>query len=140
MTEPIRDPFSYTDEEMLEIDNIIEEKQRYNTSGLIPWKPGQSGNPRGRPKNSVTTLLRETPIEDRRAIATKLVELAKNGDLKAIDMFVDRTDGKIRDDTGGQDNRQINFILSGEQSQGLIDGIRERLSGKLLDGGYDNEC
>jgi len=24
-----------------------------NTSGLIPWKPGQTGNPKGRPQNSV---------------------------------------------------------------------------------------
>lgn len=26
------------------------EKHSRNTDGLIPWKPGQSGNPKGRPK------------------------------------------------------------------------------------------
>ena len=65
-------------------------------ANLVPhFKPGQSGNPKGRPKNSVTALLKAKPDADKVAIATKLTNLAKEGDLKAIDMFIDRTDGKV---------------------------------------------
>lgn len=68
------------------IDRIPPEKR---------WQPGQSGNPNGRPKNSVTALLKATPDADKEKIAVKLTDMAKEGDLKAIDMFIDRTDGKV---------------------------------------------
>src|SRR5262249_33648634 len=32
-------------------------ERRYNTNGLRPWKPGQSGNPRGRPKGQRSTAI-----------------------------------------------------------------------------------
>ena len=33
--------------------------ERPQNKHLRPWKPGQSGNPKGKPKRSLTTLLRE---------------------------------------------------------------------------------
>jgi hypothetical protein len=72
------------------------------------WKPGQSGNPKGRPKgrkNSVT-MLRETldrklkvPIDGRvRAVSMRelmlirLVDAALKGDVKIISFLLERDD------------------------------------------------
>ncbi|KKN64744.1 hypothetical protein LCGC14_0488760 [marine sediment metagenome] len=59
------------------------------------WKPGESGNPNGRPKNSVTAMLKNASEEDRKAIADKVIELAKEGKIEAIREYIDRTDGKV---------------------------------------------
>lgn len=61
------------------------------------FPPGQSGNPAGRPKNSVTTLLKNTDELTNEQIAKKLIELALAGDLPALIHYIDRTDGKVAD-------------------------------------------
>ena len=61
------------------------------------WKENQSGNPDGRPPNSVTTLLKNRNPEDNQAVADKLYALALNGDMSAIKEYIDRTDGKVID-------------------------------------------
>jgi hypothetical protein len=68
------------------------------------WKPGQSGNPSGRPKKlPITDVLRqeleelgEDGVANDVAIARKLIELARQGDLAAIREVTDRTEGKAR--------------------------------------------
>ena len=84
---------------MLTPEDVVVEQSTYSRIDNIPpekrWQPGQSGNPNGRPKNSETTLLKNKSHKDKREIADKLTNLAKDGDLKAIDMFIDRTDGKV---------------------------------------------
>lgn len=113
------------------IDNIPPEKR---------WQPGQSGNPNGRPKNSVTTILKNTSKETTKKIANKLTDLAVEGDLKAIDMFIDRTDGRVVQQEGaGDDNRVINFILSSEQGNDLIEGITKRLTKGIEDAAEQEE-
>ena len=105
------------------------EQSNYNRIDNIPpekrFQPGVSGNPAGRPKNSVTTLLKNTDKKTTQKIAEKLTTLAEEGDLKAIDMFIDRTDGKVSGDIPTQDNRSITFVI-GDQS--LIEGIGKRLN------------
>ncbi len=61
------------------------------------WEPGQSGNPAGRPKNSVTTLLKNTDELTTKQIADKIIELAKAGEISVIKEYLDRTDGKVAD-------------------------------------------
>ncbi len=61
------------------------------------WPLGTSGNPAGRPKNSVTTLLKNRDPKDNKKVADKLYSLAIAGDMSAIREYIDRTDGKVFD-------------------------------------------
>jgi len=79
---------------------------------LIPFKPGQSGNPNGRPKGSLNTATRlrrllditqnlKNPITETiegftvlEQIDMKLIMKAKEGDLASIKEMYDRLEGK----------------------------------------------
>jgi len=56
------------------------------------FKPGKSGNPKGRPKGSKDkrTELREMMQPHAEALVNKAVELAKNGDISALRICLDR--------------------------------------------------
>jgi hypothetical protein len=62
-------------------------------NGTGQWKKGASGNPAGRPRGSrnKATLLMEQLIEDQGPeLIQKLIDLAKNGDIRAMQLCVDR--------------------------------------------------
>ena len=77
---------------------------RGKKTGGRDWKPGESGNPNGRPKseNARSEILRElSPVVDAdqelsnaEIIANKVIELAKQGVQWAVREYYDRTDGK----------------------------------------------
>ena len=78
------------------------------------WKPGQSGNPKGRPpsklyKDALQAALRklsdtgENPEQIAEEIATAHIVRAKAGDIAAIKEFADRMDGKVPQAIGGTD-------------------------------------
>ncbi|MCB1968692.1 MAG: hypothetical protein KDI64_22255, partial [Candidatus Accumulibacter sp.] len=57
------------------------------------WKPGQSGNPKGRPpgsRNRVTLVALAAMEEGAAAIAKKIVEMAKQGDMSAARLVLER--------------------------------------------------
>ena len=55
------------------------------------FKPGESGNPAGRPKDKTpATLLRKSIADDMPGIVSKLAELAKGGDVQAAKVLLDR--------------------------------------------------
>ena len=89
------------------------EKQSRNTVGLIPFKKGQSGNPKGRPPGeSFATILQrilakniktKDPFDSGRVvkmtvkerIALAMAAKAMKGGEKAADLVLDRLEGKV---------------------------------------------
>ena len=76
-----------------------------------PWKPGESGNPKGRPKGvGADALLKQLAQEIKRTtdpitgkrrnmtieegIGWQLINKALRGDLRAIELYLERTQGK----------------------------------------------
>jgi len=88
---------------------VTDANQRKNKghANIEPYKfkPGQSGNPSGRPKGSVSIrtevrkLLQEAAKEGTadtvaKALATRLIKQAFDGDMKAMQMVIEHIDGK----------------------------------------------
>jgi hypothetical protein len=71
------------------------------------WKPGESGNPAGRPKGSLslTDILRRqlqetlqdgSKLEKAEALVAKLIAVASGGDMQAMKLILDRLEGSPR--------------------------------------------
>jgi hypothetical protein len=63
------------------------------------WKPGQSGNPGGRPKKKLVDecleeLLEAADSKEAKALAIQLLAKALTGDTKAAQLVAERTQGK----------------------------------------------
>ena len=94
-----------------------EEQQKNSKNTDRPWlkqyqfKPGQSGNPGGRPKGSVSI---EAELRRRLAdgeagekivqgLVTQALRQALEGDYKFFNMILERIDGRIADRLAGHD-------------------------------------
>ena len=65
---------------------------------LVSWKPGQSGNPAGRPRgsrNKVTKYRAELEARGTAVIAT-IIERALDGDMQAARLVIERISPPIR--------------------------------------------
>ena len=101
------------------------EKQRSNTENLrAPWKPGQSGNPKGRPKklNTIPDILRAIGEEEGTkngehtkldVVMRKVFEFALAGKSWAVEFIANRTEGKVTEthEIIGRDPIPINLIF-----------------------------
>jgi len=100
--------------------------------GLGRWGKGNSGNPNGRPRRGNTladelrkVLNRKGPDGKKNnvAIAEKLVELARSGEVKAIREIFDRVDGRAlqpieHGGVGGAKNVLITVVYDDVENNG----------------------
>ena len=106
-----------------------------NTTGQQrgrPFEPGQSGNPEGRPKGSrnKTTLAVERLLDgEGETLTRKAIELAKEGDLVALRLCLDRVYPIRRD-------RPVTFALptieSPEQAANAMAAVLSAVAGGEL--------
>ena len=119
-----------------------------NIEGIKPYnfKPGQSGNPKGRPKNKTLSemirevLMEEIPVkskngESRKELGIRLLaeawfRKANKGDMSAIKEILDRTEGKVTDKrhiTGEVDVNGGSKAI--ESMKEKLDSLADRLGG-----------
>src|SRR5271154_90024 len=64
---------------------------------LKPWKPGQSGNPGGRPKNDVASEIAKAVFsQNPEMIYQAFLKALKKGNAHAFQVLADRAYGKIK--------------------------------------------
>lgn len=102
---------------------------------LIPYKKGQSGNPKGRPRvlPELNKLLREVLGEEKDGIAAAQAILmalrakATKGDVRAAEVLLDRAYGKAKEhiEMTGNSSIQLNIVrgkLNTERTSSGADG------------------
>lgn len=123
-----------SDFELIPIDDIVSEpeKQHENTKKLATpasWKPGQSGNPNGRPHKgysiteAVKDLLTKEP-ERKKKIIEKIIALAENGDPVFVKLAWNYMDGMPTQqiEQTGELNLNVNGMLSKVYGDSESDG------------------
>ncbi len=84
------------------------------------WKPGQSGNPGGRPKwkpltEALHALLEEEPALNKELIKAWVVK-AGRGDVSAANMLWDRLEGKVTQTVGGSsETSPVKLVIEWEK-------------------------
>lgn len=91
------------------------------------FKPGVSGNPKGKPKDKTpATLLRKSIIDDMPDIILKLVEQAKEGDTAAAKILLDRCCPALKPQA-----MAISLPVNGTLAEQGGEIIRATLSGQI---------
>jgi len=81
------------------------------------WKPGQSGNPTGRPNGKrLTARLLRALDADNGALADALIDVmtarAKKGDFRFFQELYNRTEGKVADRLAGADGETLKTYVN----------------------------
>jgi hypothetical protein len=88
---------------------------------MARFKPGQSGNPAGKPRGTrhATTRLREAIAADLHAIVAALVEKARDGDTGAAALLFSRTLPPLRPQSDPLDT-ELNGNTPDERAESVI--------------------
>ncbi|MFQ5662890.1 MAG: DUF5681 domain-containing protein [Terriglobia bacterium] len=74
----------------------VETKKRGRIENLKPWKPGQSGNPGGRPKRDVAAEITRAVFEgNKEAIYRAMLKALKKGNPRVFKELAERGLGKV---------------------------------------------
>jgi hypothetical protein len=86
----------------------------------MPFAPGQSGNPNGRPKRDkflTQQLIAElrlidpkTQVNRTRRVIQALIDKAEEGDVAAIREVLDRVEGKVTQIIGGDEESPLDLL------------------------------
>jgi Family of unknown function (DUF5681) len=91
-------------------------KNPRSLANLKPFVAGRSGNPGGKSKALLTAVLRERLTEqDAAQISDVLIAQAKAGNLKAVELILDRLEGRPlqRNENSGPDGGPQRYELGG---------------------------
>ena len=127
-----------------------EEVQEVRRRNLKPWKPGQSGNLKGRPKakyvfsdclraiaqQKVKGKAKRQGLTHMQSMALTAFERAEAGNIEAIKLVVERTEGKVPDSlqlTGNMGHIDINKLLEAvrddpERARALANTLRTSIT------------
>jgi hypothetical protein len=104
----------------------------------MPWKQGQSGNPKGRPRKSQRTMaqLRSQISEHLPDVIEVLADAAKEGDVQAARILVERCVPSMR---ALDQNINVNESVKALSDEELISLMQDFESGiERIDDGNDN--
>jgi hypothetical protein len=99
------------------------------------WKPGQSGNPKGKPagaRNKATLAVLALMEQGAREITEAVVEAAKGGDLVAARMILDRLAPPAKERPISIDLPDISSVMGVSAAQQVI--VQAVAAGDLLPG------
>ena len=90
----------------------------------MPWKPGQSGNPKGRPRKSQKSMaqLRSQISEHLPDVIEVLANAAKDGDVQAARILVERCVPSMR---ALDQNINVNESVRGISDEELLNLMNE---------------
>ncbi|MCC4115335.1 DUF5681 domain-containing protein [Aromatoleum toluclasticum] len=94
---------------------------------MAKFKPGQSGNPAGRPRGTKvkSTELRELLQAKAPELVAKVAEMALDGDATALRMCLDRILPPLRPSDGPSPEFDLGDGNLGEQAQRVTSGLAE---------------
>jgi hypothetical protein len=121
----------------------ISEGKKRSLANLKPWKPGQSGNPSGRPKNDVAREIAQAIFEENReALYEAFGKAALSGNAYTFKELAERAFGKVPDkvEMSGPDGGPISYeqarlaTLTTEELKAL-ESIAAKLAAPVRDTG-----